>query len=103
MIPVLIPKQNDLKEPKQNKSGEDEDFEYRVDSEDSDEKYNENEITRFREVKQRNVVQSMKSEKIYLQLTTSSRRQDGEAYCEAAVDGIRMKSKGKLVLYAFAV
>ena len=103
MIPVLIPKQNDLKEPKQNKSGEDEDFEYRVDSEDSDEKYNENEITRFREVKQRNVVQSMKSEKIYLQLTTSSRRQDGEAYCEAAVDGICMKSKGKLVLYAFAV
>ena len=34
-----------------------------MDSEDSDDKYNENEITRFREVKQRNVVQSMKSEK----------------------------------------
>ena len=67
-----------------------------MDSEDSDDKYNENEITRFREVKQRNVVQSMKSEKIYLQLTTSSRRQDGGAYCEAAVDGICMRSKGKL-------
>ena len=38
-----------------------------------------------------------------LQLTTSSRRQDGGAYCEAALGGKCMASKGKLVLYAFAV
>ena len=41
--------------------------------------------------------------KYKIQFTTSSRRQDGGAYCEAAVDGICMPSKGKLVLYAFAV
>ena len=37
-----------------------------------------------------------------VQLTTSSRRQDGGAYCEAAVGGKCMASKGKLVLYAVA-
>ena len=47
VIPVLIPKQNDLKKPEQNESGE---------NEDSDDEYNENEITWFCEVNQRNVV-----------------------------------------------
>ena len=38
-----------------------------------------------------------------VQLTTSSRRQDGGAYCEAAVGGKCVASKGKLFLYVFAV
>ena len=39
----------------------------------------------------------------FVHLTTSSHRQDGGAYCEAADGGKCMASKGKLVLYAFAV
>ena len=38
-----------------------------------------------------------------VQLTTSSRRLDGGAYCGAPVGGKCMVSKAKLVLYAFAV
>ena len=38
-----------------------------------------------------------------VQFTTSSRRLDGGAYCEAPVGGKCMVSKAKLVLYAFAV
>ena len=38
-----------------------------------------------------------------IQLTMSSRRLDGGAYCGAPVGGKCMVSKAKLVLYAFAV
>ena len=37
-----------------------------------------------------------------LQLTTSSRRQDGGAYCGAAVGGKSIVPKEKLVIYEFA-
>ena len=40
---------------------------------------------------------------VLVQLTTSSRRLDGGAYCGARVGGKCMVSKAKMVLYAFAV
>ena len=38
-----------------------------------------------------------------VQLTTSSRRQNGGAYCGATVGGKRMVSNAKLVIYEFAI
>ena len=40
---------------------------------------------------------------IVIQLTTSSRRQNGGAYCGAVVGGKCMVSKAKLVIYVFAM
>ena len=40
---------------------------------------------------------------ISLQLAMSSRRQNGGAYCGAAVGGKCMVSKAKLVIYEFAM
>ena len=40
---------------------------------------------------------------VCIQLTTSSHRQDGGAYCVAPVGGKYMVSKAKFVLFAFAV
>ena len=52
---------------------------------------------------ERNTPNSVVGSLVDIQLTTSSRRLDGGAYCGAPVGGKCMVSKAKLVLYAFAV